>query len=206
MIRSEREYQEAQRQLAVSARFMAEDTEGLIEAGYSPDAVRRLLASNISLHNQLREDVEWYERSRKREFAPARSLADVRRLLIGLRIANGLTQRELADRLGVSESQVSRDERGEYHGITFERAQRILDVLGEKFLHLPYGQSVSSKADLLREYLLGDAERARTTERRRWVSAGTAQSQVAAAPKTASHYGSRQLVTQNEAPTTGKAA
>ena len=52
-------------------------------------------------------------------------------LLIAARIANGMSQRELADRLGVSETQVSRDERNEYHGITVERAQRILDCLNE---------------------------------------------------------------------------
>ncbi len=52
-------------------------------------------------------------------------------MLIAARIANGLSQRELAERLGVSEAQVSRDERNEYHGITVERAQRILDTLGE---------------------------------------------------------------------------
>ena len=51
-------------------------------------------------------------------------------LLVSLRIARGLTQRELAERLGVHESLVSRDERNEYHGITLDRAARILDALG----------------------------------------------------------------------------
>jgi transcriptional regulator with XRE-family HTH domain len=49
--------------------------------------------------------------------------------LVALRIAKGLTQRELAERLGVHESQVSRDERNEYHGITLERARRILQAM-----------------------------------------------------------------------------
>ncbi len=48
-----------------------------------------------------------------------------------MRIANGLSQKELAERLGVSEAQVSRDERNEYHGITVDRAQRVLDAMGE---------------------------------------------------------------------------
>jgi transcriptional regulator with XRE-family HTH domain len=40
-----------------------------------------------------------------------------------------VSQRELAARLGVHESQVSRDERHEYAGITLERAEKILEVL-----------------------------------------------------------------------------
>jgi len=36
----------------------------------------------------------------------------------------------LAERLGVHESQVSRDERNEYNGVTVERADRILEALG----------------------------------------------------------------------------
>jgi transcriptional regulator with XRE-family HTH domain len=50
--------------------------------------------------------------------------------LIGVRIAKGLSQKELAELLGVSEAQVSRDERNEYHGITVERAQYILQKMG----------------------------------------------------------------------------
>ena len=48
---------------------------------------------------------------------------------MALRIAKGLTQRELAEHLGVHQSQVSRDERNEYHGITLERARRILHAM-----------------------------------------------------------------------------
>ena len=50
--------------------------------------------------------------------------------MVALRIAQGVTQRELARRLGVSESQVSRDERNEYFGITLERATRVVEALG----------------------------------------------------------------------------
>ncbi len=49
--------------------------------------------------------------------------------LVALRIARGITQRELAQRLEVHESQVSRDERNKYHGVTAERASRIHDAL-----------------------------------------------------------------------------
>jgi transcriptional regulator with XRE-family HTH domain len=53
-------------------------------------------------------------------------------MLIAVRIAQGVSQRELATRLDVHESQVSRDERNEYFGITLERAARVLDALGAR--------------------------------------------------------------------------
>jgi len=52
-------------------------------------------------------------------------------LLVALRIANGLSQKDIAQKRDTSEAQVSRDERNEYHGITVERAQRVLDAMGE---------------------------------------------------------------------------
>ncbi len=84
----------------------------------------------LSFRAQLVEGVEWYDHGRRRSFPEINSLTQIGRLLIALRIANGISQHELAKRLGVSESIVSRDERNEYHGITIEQAQRILDALG----------------------------------------------------------------------------
>jgi transcriptional regulator with XRE-family HTH domain len=75
--------------------------------------------------------VSWYERVRRRDFGVLENLSALGTTLIALRIANGYSQKELADRMGVSEAQVSRDERNEYHGITVERAQKVLDALGE---------------------------------------------------------------------------
>jgi hypothetical protein len=37
--------------------------------------------------------------------------------------------RTVAERLGVNEAQVSKDESNEYHGISVERAQRVIDAL-----------------------------------------------------------------------------
>ena len=83
----------------------------------------------VSFHLQLKEEVESYERLRRGEFQDLENLSGLGQLLISLRIAQGVSQRELARRLGVHESQVSRDERNEYFGITLERAVRILDAL-----------------------------------------------------------------------------
>ena len=129
MIRNEAEYQEALRRLEQDRQVAAKQREALVGFGLTEEEVERGMEPLLSFQAQLAEEVEWYENVRRRNFPVIRRLTDVGRLLIALRIANGISQRELADRLGVSESVVSRDERNEYHGITVERAQRILDAL-----------------------------------------------------------------------------
>ena len=52
------------------------------------------------------------------------------RLLVALRISKGLKQKELAEKLGVKETQISRDERNEYHGASMEKVQTVLTALG----------------------------------------------------------------------------
>jgi DNA-binding XRE family transcriptional regulator len=81
-----------------------------------------------SFHLQLKEEVVSYERLKRGEFDELENLRGLGQMLISLRIAQGISQRDLAKRLGVHESQVSRDERNEYFGITLERAIRILDT------------------------------------------------------------------------------
>ena len=131
MIRNEVEYQAARQRLDEDRDFAVQQKAALQAQGFTPEQVERGLEATLSYHAQLAEEVDWYKRVRRREIAPLRNLTQMGRLLIGLRIANGLSQRELADRLCVAESQVSRDERNEYHGVTMERAQRVLDALGE---------------------------------------------------------------------------
>lgn len=131
MIRSEAEYQEALRRLEQDRMVAARQREALVRAGLPPEDVELAMQPLLSFHAQLAEEVAWYEDVRRRNFPAIHRLTEIGRLLIALRIANGLSQRELADRLGVSEAVVSRDERNEYHGITVERAQRVLDALKE---------------------------------------------------------------------------
>jgi DNA-directed RNA polymerase specialized sigma subunit len=131
MIRSEKEYREAVERLRQDEEVLALQKDKLEGLGLSEEEVRRALEPMLSFRAQLEEEVEWYERVRRRDFGIIRDLSAVGTLLIALRIANGLSQRELAEKLGVSESQVSRDERNEYHGITVDRAQKVLDAMNE---------------------------------------------------------------------------
>lgn len=130
MIRNESEYQEAVRRLREERERLAEHSKRLEGLGLAPDETKRALDPLRSFHDQLAEEVESYERLKRGEMGELRNLHGLGSTLVALRIALGLTQRELAERLGVHESQVSRDERNEYHAITVDRASRILDALG----------------------------------------------------------------------------
>lgn len=131
MIRNEREYKEAISRLDKDREVVEAQRQALAETGLSGEEVERALGPMLSFHTQLEEEVEWYEKVCRREFAVSRDVRDIGRTLIALRIANGMSQREFAERLDVSEAQVSRDERNEYHGVTIERAQRVLEAMGE---------------------------------------------------------------------------
>ena len=132
MIRNDREYQDALPRIKDDQEFLAAQRHALEELALGPDEIERAMEPAMSFHAQLVEEVGWYERVCRRDFETIHSLTAIGRLLIAARITNGLTQQELAERLGVSPAQVSRDERNEYRGITVDRAQLILDSLGEK--------------------------------------------------------------------------
>jgi len=130
MIRNDTEYRRAvERVRAEDARIQAQKDE-LKAMGLSRAQITRATDPLVSFHLQLVEEVEAYERLQRGEFDILTNLGGLGCLLISLRIAKGITQTELAERLGVHMSQISRDERNEYHGITLERAQRVLEALG----------------------------------------------------------------------------
>ena len=130
MIRNENEYREAVRRLNEEQERLAEHRRRLEEMGLAAAEVKRALDPLRSFHEQLAEEVASYERLKRGEMGELLNLHGLGTTLVALRIALGLTQRELAERLGVHESQVSRDERNEYNAVTVDRASRILDALG----------------------------------------------------------------------------
>jgi|SRR5580704_1582979 ribosome-binding protein aMBF1 (putative translation factor) len=132
MIRNEAEYQEASTRLAEERTRLTEHRGRLKEAGLKDEEIKRVIDPLESFHLQLQEEVENYERLKRGEFDDLENLHGLGHLLVSVRIAQGISQRELAKRLGVHESQVSRDERNEYFGITLERAVKVLDALNVK--------------------------------------------------------------------------
>lgn len=136
MINNESEYQEALSRISEKRENLKEQRVCLEELGLTNEERKRALDPLRSFHLQLEEEVENYERLKRGDVGELLNLHGLGHTLVALRIALGLTQRELAQRLGVHESQVSRDERNEYHGITVERASRVLDAMGVRLRSL----------------------------------------------------------------------
>jgi len=71
-------------------------------------------------------------------------LADLPEALIRARIAAGLTQKELAARLGLKEQQIQRYEATRYAGVSLDRVQAVAEALGVKIRErviLPHASS-----------------------------------------------------------------
>lgn len=129
MIRNESEYQEAVKRVEAEAARLKEHQEELVKMNLKKSEIKRAMDPLVSFHEQLKEEVESYERLKRGEFEEVRNFRGVGQLLVAVRIWRGISQRELAERLNVHESQVSRDERNEYHNVTVERAGRIFEAL-----------------------------------------------------------------------------
>jgi len=130
MIRNETEYQEALKRLQEDQIILAAQEKKLKKAGVSGQILKFALAPTQTFHQQLIEEVQAYEKLKRGEIGDFYNLEGIGRTLIALRIARGLTQKDLAEKLDVHETQVSRDERNEYRGITVERVTKILNSLG----------------------------------------------------------------------------
>jgi len=102
---------------------------------------------------ELREELEEYEalRSGKRRVLELNSFEDLPRTLIQARIASGMSQEDLAERLGVKPQQIQRYEATDYLGASLGRVSEIVQILGlqvQKDVLLPGGEY--SVANLLK--------------------------------------------------------
>ncbi|MBV9002120.1 MAG: helix-turn-helix domain-containing protein [Solirubrobacterales bacterium] len=131
MITNERQYRITK---AALKRF-EEGLAALKASGPGPDVHPRIheamIEANESQRDELREELERYDDLRSGRVAQRtlRSLRELPIALIEARIAARLTQRELANRLGVPEQQVQRWEANSYSGVAIDRLQEIADAL-----------------------------------------------------------------------------
>ena len=145
MIKNEREYK-------ISKSWLTKFESSLTAAQArqpqdANDAERlRVRAEGImSQLEELQEDIAAYEalKSGQTQSFTVHTLSDLPSVLIQARVARGLTHKALADKLGVSEKQVQRDEANDYATAGLDRLINLAEVLGV---------SVEGKAELLKAF------------------------------------------------------
>lgn len=129
MIRNETEYQAGVGKLQEHEARLKEQEASLVKEGLTPSQVKRGMDPLVSFTEQLREEIAYYEHLKQGNIPDLHGFTTIGHALIALRIAQNVSQSELARCLDVAPSQISRDERNEYHGITIERAERVLQAL-----------------------------------------------------------------------------
>ena len=101
----------------------------------NPNSQPRLLAvQKEALQSQLSDleaDIREYEALKAGNFAfeQLERISELPRLLIRARIASGLSQRGLADRLGLKEQQIQRYEASDYASASFTRIREVVSAL-----------------------------------------------------------------------------
>jgi ribosome-binding protein aMBF1 (putative translation factor) len=131
MIKNERQYRltkaEAERfELAIAAAEVRTD---------GPAKLRKLeLDALRSQLDELNEQIAEYDalRSGSVRVLHLDDLGELPAALVKARIAAGLSQKDLADRLGMREQQVQRYEATDYAGASLARLRRVMQALGLK--------------------------------------------------------------------------
>jgi ribosome-binding protein aMBF1 (putative translation factor) len=133
MILNERQYRITKAQIA---RFEAALTSlGQQEQSSVLSPLLRRVEQNAlrSQLESLQSEVRQYENLRAGQTVRATSLADLPIALIQARIAKGMTQKELAERLGLKEQQIQRYEATNYASANLARLTQIAQTLQIEF-------------------------------------------------------------------------
>lgn len=130
MIRSESEYRKAQRDVGLALAMLEEERGHWLAEGMTEDEALVMLEPLRLRIAELNDRINLFERVCAGDLSMFATLEHVGQALIAARLARGLSQREFADLIGVHESQVSRDERNEYHGVGRGRLGDLMATLG----------------------------------------------------------------------------
>jgi len=105
-----------------------------VEEDLSGKRAAAVRASYKSMIRQLEEEVREYDQLKSGELAlpPVERLDQIAPFIAKIRIAKGVSQTELARRLGVKKQVISRYEDSNYQTVAVARLQEILDAIGIK--------------------------------------------------------------------------
>jgi DNA-binding XRE family transcriptional regulator len=136
MIKNERQYRITKAHAEKFARTIAE-AEACPNPSIHPKLRRAELEGLSSQLDDLKRELYEYEtlRSGKRRVIALESIEELPKTLIQARIAAGISQEELAARLGLKPQQIQRYEATDYQSASLERVNEIMRTLGVRLRH-----------------------------------------------------------------------
>ncbi|WP_102344742.1 helix-turn-helix domain-containing protein [Bacillus sp. Marseille-P3661] len=129
MIKSDEAYRKAKKDLDKAKKDLDNFQNMLMNDGFTPEQINKVIGIPYMNIKKLEDDINEYERYLNGTFEYDDFGDDLGRFLIACRIWSRVSQKELADKLGVSPQQISRDERNEYRGATFEKLKSVAKIL-----------------------------------------------------------------------------
>ena len=144
MIKNERQYRITRAQAEKFEHAIAELVSASDTLGVHPVLKKAEIDALKSQLGDLEAELEEYQalRSGKRQALTLDSFDDLPRALVQGRIAAGLSQQELAAKLGIKEQQVQRYEASDYQSASLARVAEVVRTLGLRIqtdLFLPSG-------------------------------------------------------------------
>ncbi len=132
MFKNQAEYQMALTRIETDTQAAARQREQLRALNFSEQDIEEAMQPLLCFHAQLVDEVRWYQRIVARDFSSLEDLDALGRLLIAIRLADEISQEELARRLDVPVAQVVQDERDEYYGFTLQELDPIIRALNAR--------------------------------------------------------------------------
>lgn len=136
IIKSKTAYHEERLRYGKILNEIAEQRRLLAEEGLLANEIERMLQPLRSRCEELRDQLTFFDQIQKGDLSVLENLSEGQ-VLIAMRLAKGLSQRQLAEMLGVDQSQVSRDEANEYRTATLERFRKVAEMLDSKVQVVP---------------------------------------------------------------------
>ena len=128
MIKSAREKNRKLQEIKDCEKLIAQNRELLERIGLSKEQIDTHIEPTDAILKELQAEVAEYE-SLTHGTPPSDSIEKIGDMLVKLRIYKQLTQKALADKIGVDETQVSRDERHHYRGVSLDRLLKVVQAL-----------------------------------------------------------------------------
>jgi len=141
MIKNDRQYNITKTQAEKFAEALQDLSKGKSMQHIHPTLVKAQQEAIENQYEELQQELKEYEELKKgkRKVLRVNAFEYLPIALIQARIARGLTQKELAQKLGLKEQQIQRYEASSYAKASLTRINQIIDVLDIK---------IGSKVDL----------------------------------------------------------